>query len=83
MRHRLRCRQIVVVNMSMTEQLRQFPVRQIRSDKGRVGASVVMDVAPENGSTTSRHSERSNIVDASKRLQRIGVIRGRGLSPPP
>jgi hypothetical protein len=50
------------------------PERQIRSDEGVVGASVVMDVAPENRFTTSRHAERSDIVDTEILLLRIGDL---------
>ena len=49
--------------------------RQKRSDQRIVAASHVKDVAAENGSTTSRHAERNDIVDALSSLQRIGVIR--------
>lgn len=38
----------------------------------RVAASHVKDVAPENGSTTSRHAERSDVVDTPRALQSIG-----------
>ena len=48
--------------------------RQKRSDERTVRASHVMDVAPENVSTTSRHAERSDVVDALRGLQRIGVM---------
>jgi len=37
-------------------------------------ASHVKDVAPENGSTTSRHAERNDVVDALRALQSIGVL---------
>ncbi len=57
----------------------QAPVQglepQKRTDERTVAASHVQDVAPENGSTTSRHAERNDIVDAQSSLQRIGVIR--------
>ncbi len=46
--------------------------RQKRSDERIVAASRVKDVAPENGSTTSRHAERNDVVDAQSSLQRIG-----------
>jgi hypothetical protein len=39
-------------------------------------ASHVKDVAPENGSTTSRHAERNDVVDALRALQSIGDMRG-------
>ena len=37
-------------------------------------ASHVRDVAPENGSTTSRHAERNDVVDALRALQSIGDL---------
>jgi hypothetical protein len=37
-------------------------------------ASHVKDVAPENGSTTSRHAERNDVVDALRALQSIGDL---------
>ena len=49
--------------------------RQKRSDERTVAASHVKDVAPENGSTTSRHAERNDVVDAQSSLKRIGDIR--------
>jgi len=49
--------------------------RQKRSDERTVVASHVKDVAPENGSTTSRHAERNDVVDALRALQSIGVMR--------
>ena len=50
--------------------------RQKRSDERTVVASHVKDVAPENGSTTSRHAERNDVVDALRALQSIGDTRG-------
>jgi hypothetical protein len=46
--------------------------RQKRRDERRVAVCHVTDVAPENGSTTSRHAERSDVVDALRALQSIG-----------
>jgi hypothetical protein len=48
--------------------------RQKRSDERTVVASHVKDVAPENGSTTSRHAERNDVVDALRALQSIGDL---------
>jgi len=48
--------------------------RQKRSDQRTVAASHVKDVAPENGSTTSRHAERNDVVDAQSSLQSIGDL---------
>jgi hypothetical protein len=41
---------------------------QLLASAGGDGTIRIMDVAPENGSTTSRHSGRSDTVDASKWL---------------
>jgi hypothetical protein len=48
--------------------------RQKRSDERTVVASHVKDVAPGNESTTSRHAERNDVVDALRALQSIGDL---------
>ena len=50
------------------------------SDERTVAASHVKDVAPENGSTTSRHAERNDVVDAQSLFQAIGDMKRSGLS---
>jgi hypothetical protein len=59
-----RFRQLCVVDMSVTMLLPRASNLKKRSDGWTAAVSHVKDVAPENGSTTSRDAERNDVEDA-------------------